>query len=484
MKRKLRILFQEPLVPRSVTYGVYSSAAGNNTFPYGLASMARYIHEQGHEVVYLDPNIENISLETYASYIQSQNFDVVGIGSTTLQVGHAFKIFDIVKQLQPSLVTVLGGIHATLNAEQSMQECKNIDYIITGEAEKPFSRLLDRLSAGNTAPAENIAGCCYRDKDGNIICNSFDINDRLSIDEIRVPLYEIFPMRKYEAQITFAKVFPSYTILASRGCPFSCSFCNASDILGKKARFRNISSILSEIKILKEEYGMRGILFLDSIFTVNRKWTLDFCQAYEQSGMNLPWSCNSRVDTIDKELAQAMRKAGCWSISFGIESGNQKSLDLINKKVTVEQNRSAVALCLELGLYVYTSYILCLPGETYDDALNTIEFARDLGNQMALFYLPIPFPKTKLREQCQRTGIVREDARYEDYNAWDYQNPIYINPLIGKDNMQKLLRFAFVRFYSSPSVLFKNFIEFLFLKQSPYKFYLGAKALLAILKTR
>ena len=477
---KLKILFQEPFVPRVVTFGKFAKGAGNNTFPYGIACIASYLKERGYNVSYIDPNIENMSYNKYVKYIKSNKFDVISMGSTTLQIDYVIDTFKIIKKNIPGIITVLGGVHATLMPTETINDTDVVDYLILGEGEKPFYQLMEYINQNKKNLIKNIKGVCFK-QNGKLILNPYSSSNRLSNREIPIPLFEIFPIEKYIPQITYAKTFPSYSIVASRGCVYKCAFCNAGDILGRRVRYKPVDALLHEIRILKDKYRAKGIFFLDSTFTVNRKWLREFCNEYIRSDLNLPWACNSRTDTIDSELLLSMKDAGCWSILFGIESANQKSLDLINKRTTVEQNTYAIQLCLDLGYYVYTSYIICLPGETKEDTLNTINYAKRMGNHLAIFYLPVPYPKTRLWEICKEMGVLREHARWSDFNSWDFSNPVYINPFIGKENMQKLLKQAYLSFYSNPVVWYRNLKELFFLKQSPFRYWLGAKGFLSFL---
>jgi len=479
----MKILFQEPFVPRNITFGKFSKAAGNNTFPYGIACIASYIKERGYNVSYIDPNIENMSCQDYVNYIKVNNFDLIGIGSTTLQIEYATATFQIIKENFPDVITVLGGVHATLMPIETVNYTNAIDYLILGEGEKPFYQLIECLKHNRKDLIESIEGICFKANDIIVLKSPVNSN-RLESDEIPIPLFEIFPMRKYIPQISYAKVFPSHSIVASRGCPFRCAFCNASDILGRRVRYKPVDDLLQEIRILKDRYGSKGIMFLDSTFTVNKHWLIEFCSKYVDSNLNLPWACNSRVDTINKDLLLLMKEAGCWSILFGIESANQKSLDLLDKGTNVEQNVYAIQLSLELGFYVYTSYIICLPGENEDDVLNTITFARKMGNQLSMFYLPVPFPKTKLWEICKEMGELREDANWVDFNSWDFSNPVYINPLIGKVKMQALYKKAYLSFYSNPVVCYRNLKEIIFLRQSIFRYWLAFKGFLSLISTK
>jgi len=475
----LKILFQEPLISRRIIYGRFEAGAGNNTFPYGIASIMQYILDRGYNVKYLEPNIERMTLNEYKNYILNENFDIICIGSTTLEIGKTIKNFEIIKKINPNIITVLGGIHATIMPKETLKETFFIDYLILGEGEKPFTSLLDCIKTNNLKEIKNIKGIAFRNKN-KIIVNPPDYKNMLCIKELPTPAYSLFPMKKYVSQITFTKRFPSYSIVASRGCVFNCAFCNATDIFGKKVRYKEVDRVIGEILTLKKEYGAKGILFLDSTFTVNKEWIKEFCEKYIESKINLPWSCGSRVDTVNKNILKLMKKAGCWEIMYGVESANQKSLDILNKGTTVKQNTETLKLSMKLGFYTYASYIICLPGETKYDALNTIKYAKKIGTPAAIFYLPIPFPKTELWNICKENGILREDTEWEDFNSWDWKNPVYINPLIGKEKMKKLLDYAYYSYYLTPKVIYRNLKEIVLLKQDIKKYIYGIKAISSI----
>jgi len=471
----MKILFQEPFVNRNITYGKFESGAGNNTFPYGIASIAGYVLNMGYEVKYLEPNIENMSLEKYKKYIKSNKFDIIGMSSTTLQISQTIKTFEIIKEINPNIITVLGGIHATIMPFETLKETDAIDYLILGEGERPFTSLLEYIK-NNPNGIRKIDGIAFRDGK-SIIINPPNFKNMLPVEDLPTPPFNLFPMRKYVAQITYAKEFPSFSIVASRGCCFDCAFCNGNNIFGRKVRYKEPERVIEEMMILKNDYGAKGIMFLDSTFTVDKEWIKEFCILCMEKKVNLPWACNSRVDTIDKNLLVLMKKAGCWEILYGIESANQKSLNLINKRTTVKQNTKTLKLTMKLGFYTYASYIICLPDETEKDALNTIRYAKRMGTHIAMFYLPVPFPKTQLWNICKERGILREDAKWEDFNSWDFSNPVYINPLIGKKRMQELLNYAYFSYYKTANVILRNLQKFILMKQSLRKYMYGLKAL-------
>jgi radical SAM superfamily enzyme YgiQ (UPF0313 family) len=244
--------------------------------------------------------------------------------------------------------------------------------------------------------------------------------------------------------------------VTQRGCPYRCTYCGAANIMGKALRRYSTDRVIEELKILRYDKGARGLYFQDSTFTVNRDYTMELMEKMIKANLGLLWSCNTRTDRIDPPLLAKMKEAGCRRVVIGIESANQASLDVIRKGVTVAQQTQAVKWVHEARLKLITSFILCLPGETEEMVYNTIQYAKQLKGQIALFYLPVPYPGTKLYEYCKQTGLVREDAAWSEYLSLDFDNPIYINPLIGKERMKYWYKRAFWEYYLSPGVWWKN----------------------------
>ena len=211
--------------------------------------------------------------------------------------------------------------------------------------------------------------------------------------------------------------------------------------------------VIEELKILKYEKGAKGIYFQDSTFTINRKYVTELFELMIKESLNdLLWSCNTRTDRVDPDLLAMMHEAGCRIIFYGIESGNQASLDVLKKNVTVEKQAQSVEWTHKAKMSVMCSYILALPGETEDMIQNTINYAKQLGSSMALFYLPVPFPGSDLYTACKNSGGLRETNKWNDYLSIDYDNPVYINPLIGKERMQFWYKRAYLEYYTHPKV--------------------------------
>jgi len=449
----MKILLLQPLVPSNILWGEFEKGEGFVP-PIGLICVAAYLREIGHEVEIKDAQLEKMSEEILVGFLKSKNFEVIGIPAFTNSVAFSYITAEICKRVLPNCKIIFGGVHATIMPERTLQECKYVDFVVLGEGEYRMGELIKYIQGERGV--EYIDGIGYR-KDGKIIVvPAFGVIEDL--DSLPMPAYDLLDMSKYVPHPTQYKVLPNFPVIVQRGCPYNCAFCGAHSVHGRRARHRSVDNVIEELKLLKNKYNARGIYFQDSTFLIDKKYVIELFNRMIDERLNLVWACNTRVNTVDESILKLMKRAGCWMIVYGIESGNQKSLDLMRKGVTVEQNERAVRLTEKAGITACCSYILCLPGEDYKDAVNTVEFAFKLKSPIAMFYLPVPYPGTDLIKICSEMGGLRLDAKWEDYSSADFSNPVYINPLIGKEKMQEILNKAFRGYYKNPTVIFKNLL--------------------------
>ena len=454
--RKLKILLMLPIWSLSDEWGKFKGLS-NNRFHYGLASIAAYLKNEGFNVKFVDPQFYKNIYEEFRSYLLKEKFDVTGITAWTASILKAYETVRIIKGVLSQSIIVIGGVHASNFPRRTLQECKEIDYLIRGEGELPFLELCKQINRGEIKPI-TIPGLAYRNN------NKITVNKKaeyLKPEKFVVPAYEDFYIKKYRCQPPLFINLPTYTIIASRGCPFQCSFCDANTVHGKAVRYKPVRNLVEEMFLLKEKYNAKGIWFEDSTFTMSKSWTYDLCRELIKEKYNLPWGCFTRVDRIDEELLKIMKKAGCWQIGYGFESGNQKSLDAMKKGTTVQQNIKAARMTEKLGINVYASYILAWPGENDEDVLNTIKYSIKIGASASFFNIPVPFPKTDLYRQCVKDGGLRVKNEY-DWEAYENAGSataskcIYANPKIKNIDMLGLLRKAYRMYYASPKVLLKH----------------------------
>lgn len=450
-----KILLLEPLQPESERWGSFSKERGVNP-PLGLLSIYAYMKQKGFDVDLVDTQIEPVTEEQLAARLRGKGYDIVGIPVFTVTAYAAFHTAELIRKTLPDALIVFGNIHVSSLPEATLRECPEVDVIVVGEGEETFEELVTKY-AGKRVVAEigTIRGLAYRQGE------EVRINECRPLIEDLDRLPSIFAYVPVDAYVPFPHYYrrlPCVSNLTQRGCPFSCSFCSATIVHGRRTRFKSVGYVIKELLWLKERYGIRSVYFQDSTMTVNKQYVLDLCRAMREAKLDVEWSCFSRVDRVDDELLKAMKDAGCWQICYGVESGNEASLKIINKggRVSIPLIEESIAKTKKAGISVLASFILCLPGEDEAMVRKTIDFALKLAPHTALFYLPIPFPGTKLYDYCKEHGGLRAEARWLDYIGIDFDNPVYVNPLIGKEKMKELYNLAWRRFYFSPRIWWVN----------------------------
>jgi anaerobic magnesium-protoporphyrin IX monomethyl ester cyclase len=369
----------------------------------------------------------------------------------------AHALFRITREILPGALTVAGGPHPTSLPARTLEEIPELDCVVVGEGERTWVELLDRRRRGE--PLDGVAGLALRAPDnGRIVVNPARPLIA-NLDELPMPAYDLFPISEYVATPNLVRRYPTVMTQVTRGCPYECAFCEYNLALGRKYRHRSAGQVVAELQHLKQHYGARGLVFRDSTLTVNVRFLRTLCEEMIRHRLELSWMCYSRADVLARrgdELLPLMKRAGCWQIGIGCESANQKSLDLLRKGTTVEQNVAAVSKTIHQGIMCSTTWIIGLPGEDWDDAWTTVELATRLGSHVAKFFLPLPYPGTELERICRADGGLRANAAYDDYEFYAPNDPVYVNLRIGKQGMRRLLKKAYLKFYSNPRVVWRN----------------------------
>jgi radical SAM superfamily enzyme YgiQ (UPF0313 family) len=281
-----------------------------------------------------------------------------------------------------------------------------VDYVIVGEGEYALLELVQSLESGGKNISE-IKGLFHLGKDGSVVFNGphEPIPD---LDALPYPARHLVNMRHYRLEAAIHGVKNMMALSTSRGCPFRCSFCTSSNYWQRKYRARSPEKILDEVEFLIEEYGCDGIVFREDNFTVNKKHVLDICKEFHRRRISLSWQCESRVDTVDREMLDIMRASGCDLIWFGIESGNQKTLDFLDKGITIEQIERVFGWCKELGMKTGATFMIGIPGETKTETMNTYHFAKHLNPNWASFQAYLGLPVSKLYDYVVTHDLYKE----------------------------------------------------------------------------
>lgn len=424
--------------------------------PLGIAYIASNLEKNGIKVKIIDaPNL-NLSHEQVLAKVKRFKPDFVGISVTMQSYKIARGVLLKLKKNLPNCKFVFGGPIVTFESDKIMKECKDLDFCVRGEGEETMLDLVKTVTARKSL--KNVLGLTWR-KSGKVVKNP----DRpliADLDTLPFPAWHLLPMKEYQGSANFGKGKPFATIIGTRGCVFHCSFC-AATIMWRGQRRRQVPKILDEIEVLIKKYKIRYLHFPDDLFLANKAFALSFCQGMVEQGLNkiITWSCNGRVDLTDRELLERLKQAGCNCVYYGIESGNQKILKAIEKRITLSQIKKTVRMTHEMGLRVSGSLIIGYPGETQKTIEQTVNFAIELDLDYASFHLVVPYPGTPLYRQCQQNRWLLSD-KWEDYVLDVYGEPnqsVIKLKHLSQSELSRLYKWAYQKFTRRWAYIWKIF---------------------------
>ena len=374
--------------------------------PLGISYVAAAFEAAGAEVEIFDYIVTRYSAEKLRQRLEAFQPDVVGTGSVTLNFNAAAQILQTVKEIDPAIVTVMGGPHVSFDAVDTLRAYPGIDMIVRGEGERTIAELTAASFKRSAFPG--IQGIAFRENGSVRMTDARPLIEDLNT--LPLPARHLLPLSRYRAM-----GYP-ISMITSRGCPYQCIFCQGRRMVGSKLRQRRTDAVISEIQDILS-YGFDRINIADDLFVSDKQKVKAVCEEIKNRGLKFSWSAFARVNTVDQETLITMREAGCDAISFGVESGSQKILDTAKKKITLDQVRKAVAMCKKADLIVHASFIIGLPGETADTLKESKEFAEGLGVYYG-YHLLSPFPGTTVREKVEDFDleILTHDWRLYDAN--------------------------------------------------------------------
>ncbi len=412
-----KILFAiTPVVPfNSVANTIKTNMTYYIPQPLGLCYLGSVFRNNGFEVEIYDPMIENYMefekndqdieflKNRITKRINERDFDYFGISCPYIYTYKwAHFMAKIVKEKKPITPIFVGNGYPSLLKDRVLQD-KNIDYIIIGEGEESTLKLVKCLEENNLNNIKNIDGIGYR-RDNEIIINekcSF-INDP---DKIPFPAWDLVHYEKYMA----FEGKRTLIMQATRGCPYSCTFCNSFESWGRRFRKRTFNNIILEVDYLIEHFNIEDILFIDDNLTVDKKLILGLSEEIKKRGIT--WRVvNISSFIVDKEMLSAMKASGCNSISIAVESASPKVLKEIRKPVNLERTKNIIKWCRELNLPVRVFYITGMPYETKEDILTTLKYSAEARGDWNQYSLLVPYPGTDIYNTCVDKGYISDQS--------------------------------------------------------------------------
>ena len=389
--------------------------------PLGVTYIAAAFEAAGAEVRVLDYIVSRYSPEKLERELEAFRPDFVGGTSVTMNFPGAAAIIEKVKELDPSIVTAMGGPHVSFDAERTLRTHPGIDLLVLGEGERTVAELLPVIRDRKAWPG--VRGIAYLE-DGRFVRTGQRelIQD---LETIPLPARHLLPVSRYQAL-----GFP-VSLITSRGCPYQCIFCQGRRMVGHKVRYRQPASVVDEIEEILS-YGFTRINVADDLFLSNKARARAICEEILRRGLRFDWSAFVRVNIMDADVMRLMRRAGCDSVSFGIESGSPEMLKRIRKRITLDQGRRAVEICREVGILPHASFMVGLPGETAETLRQTQEYADSLEIIYGYHFLA-PLPGTTVREEIDRYDL---EILTNDWSLYDANRPVVRTSQLSAEQIQ------------------------------------------------
>lgn len=373
--------------------------------PMELLYPAAILERAGHTVRVRDYPVQKAAWETLCGDLDEFQPDIALFTTTIATLESDLTAASVIKDHCPKTLTVAKGEPLNYLDTDIIRKTAGLNLILRGETDA----CLEDLAAGKVW-SELPSVTFLEDSD---LTRTPDPDTLVNLDDLPFPARYMIDNELYRSPETRNKLT---IIVTSLGCPYKCIFCSVPALTGTSVRYRSPDNVVAELKECIEKYDIREFLFHADTFTLNKRWTIDLCRQIIDSGLNIRWGCNSRVDSIDDERLTWLKKAGCWVIGFGVESGNDDHLKQMKKGATGSQAREAIRLCRKHGIRSHAFFAFGFPWDTEASIRELIEFARELDPDFFDFNVAFPLPGTELDDMLDKKNlIVRERLRHGGY---------------------------------------------------------------------
>lgn len=405
--------------------------------PLGLLYIATSLKKESISVDFIDAFVHDMSLDEVISRLEEKRPKVVGISVTTMHVRAAVQIAGKVREkFGDSVYIAVGGPHISIDPGfVSRFNC--FDFGISGEGEITFPKVVKAI-LGGAKPEKFYTGELPED-----------------LDAVPLPSREMTDILDY-----FPSEDPYITISTMRGCPYRCIFCSRVAV-SDKVRHRTASKVVDEIELLMEQYGINSFVFLDDTFTLKRAHTLELCREIIARGLKIKWSCNTRANTVDRDLLAHMKEAGCQLILIGVESGDERFRnEVVNKKITNQDISRMRQWCRELKIPLGCYLMLGFPGETMEEIGKTVRFAKDYDMDLMSIHTTTVYPGSRLHDLLAEEGKVDVIGQWDRYArgemGMDDLSLMYIPEGLTLKDLQRARKRAYLKFYFRPKIIAKQ----------------------------
>jgi anaerobic magnesium-protoporphyrin IX monomethyl ester cyclase len=440
------VVLVAPPVPSRVRYGPFHRIMGRGIIrPHiGLLSLAAVLRRHGHGVRLVDALAQDLTPENTARVVMRYAPHAVAFTSYSLSITQAAEIARQVKNADPEVLTIVGGPHVSALPIETMTEFPAFDVGVIGEGERTLLAVVEHLGERDFGA---IDGVVIRHGEGIRVTGLRPpIQDLDVLPHPAWDLLEGFPERYPLHRIRYRR-FPVADVCTSRGCPYQCTFCDRS-VFGSRYRAFSPGYVIEQVEWLRRCLGVREVMFKDDLIMADRERMVAICEGMLSRQCDLSWSCMGRADKVDRALLALMRRAGCWQISYGIESGNQAVLDRAKKNLALERVEEALWMTREEGISPRGFFILGLPGETTVTIRESIDFATRSVLEDVNVALFTPFPGTELSSTARTHGAFD--------GAWLGMSKFHAGFVpfgLTRDDLERSLKRFYIEFFARRRIL-------------------------------
>lgn len=422
-------------------------------YPIYLAYVVALLEKAGIDVHFIDGVADDLSVQAFAEKAKKIGPNLIAMECSTPSI---LKDLNTAKKLKEEIedtFIVLMGSHPTYFHKEMLSENRFIDAIARGEFDLTINDLAFALQDGSArAQLRKVEGLSYRDGE-NIQVNE---NRPLiqDLDALPFPARHVVKSDSYREAVFTGK--RCTTIISSRGCPYQCIFCLwPRTMYGRKFRKRSPRNVVDEVQHVVDAYGVDEIYFDDDCLTVDRNRLIEICEEIIRRDIKIKWMCQARVDSVDEGALEAMKKAGCHYIKYGVESGSQHMLNVMKKGITLDKVRKAFKLTRKVGIKTQAFFLLGLPWETPETFKKTIEFAKEIKPDSAQFAVVVPHPGTELYDLCLEKGWLK----YESWEDFDCRKALIETDNLSIEDAERYRTRAYKEFYLRPSYILRTTLK-------------------------
>lgn len=409
--------------------------------PLGLLYTSAYINQQGrHKVYVIDCQAEGLNHFQCAERVKSLQPDLIGMTAMTFTLVDCKLVVHELRKRIPGVPIVIGGPHTAIFPDETLNpKGLGADYVVVGEGEITLNELATDLEMGKPK------GRIYR-----------QTNFIQKLDDLPFADYDAIDINNYYSVL--AEETPSVTLFTSRGCPFSCAYCDRP-ALGKGFRPQSALRVVSEMEAL-EKRGAKEIFFYDDTFSVSMKRVMEICNEYKKRKLKIKWDIRTRVNVVNEELLKNMKEAGCERIHFGVESGNPRVVRVMNKGISIKQVEQGFDLCKKYKIKTLAYFMLGNPTETFDDVKDTLELSKRIKPDFMQMTILSPFPATKYYLDAINGGVIKSDV-WKEYaeNIQDNFRPPLWDDIYSRQELEGQLRWFYGKFYLTPEFVLERIKE-------------------------